>query len=156
MHRHQFLAVWTSIGALLAFFSVAMGAFAAHGLKSILNPYELSIIQTAATYQMYHGLAIILVSIVVNAVVNAEINMTLSTTAAKPMDPSRKIILGFERAGNTINRLFLLGVFCFSGSLYLLALTNIKFVAFITPIGGILMLFSWAYFAYSCFWLRKV
>lgn len=109
-------------GALFAFSSVALGAFAAHGLKPILSSYQLGIFETASKYQMYHGLALILTGL-----------LALSAPA--------KIML--------INIFFIAGIVCFSGSLYLLALLELRWLALITPIGGVLFLLGWGAFVYQ-------
>nr|WP_136249597.1 DUF423 domain-containing protein [Ningiella ruwaisensis] len=106
-------------GALFALLSVAIGAFAAHGLKATLDDYALGIIETGARYQMYHALALILCGVLM-----ASLNLRL----------------------RSVSICFTLGMVCFSGSLYLLATTGIKWLAFITPIGGFLFLAAWTLF----------
>lgn len=113
-----------SAGIIFAFLSVAIGAFAAHGLKTVLNEYQLGIVDTAARYQMYHGVALILAGLFAS-MSNAKIRW--------------------------VNITFILGVLCFSGSLYLLALLEIRWIAFITPIGGLFMLAAWLLFLRQIF-----
>lgn len=110
------------VGSAFAFLSVAIGAFAAHGLKSMLNVYQLGIFETGAKYQMYHGLALILLGL---------FGMTART----------KVV--WSNVG------FIAGIVCFSGSLYLLALLELRWLAFITPIGGVLLLFGWGTFLFQ-------
>ncbi|CCQ09664.1 COG2363 [Pseudoalteromonas luteoviolacea B = ATCC 29581] len=105
-------------GGLFCLFSVVLGAFAAHGLKAHLSEYALSIFNTASTYQMYHGLALILIGLLI------EKGLILKVTVLS----------------------FILGVLFFSGSLYILALTGIKWLGMITPIGGTLFIFGWCIF----------
>lgn len=105
---------------LAAFFGltgVALGAFAAHGLKSQLSADYLAVFQTAVHYQLIHALALIGVAL-------------LALHA-----PGRLL-----RASGA---LFVLGVLLFSGSLYLLTLTGIGKLGIITPIGGTAFLAGW-------------
>lgn len=109
------------IGAVLGFLGVAAGAFGAHGLKEVLEPKMLAVFETGARYHLIHALAIVLLGAV-------EYRL--------PPELAR-------RAGQA----FLLGVILFSGSLYLLAITGVKWIGIITPIGGIALLAGWAAFA---------
>ncbi|WP_405601252.1 MULTISPECIES: DUF423 domain-containing protein [unclassified Pseudoalteromonas] len=102
-------------GSLFCMFSVMLGAFAAHGLKSRLSEYSLGVFKTAAEYQMVHGLALIAVAILIKWGIN------LSWAG------------GF----------FITGTLLFSGSLYLLALTEMKWLGPITPIGGLCFIIGW-------------
>ncbi|WP_371194525.1 DUF423 domain-containing protein [Glaciecola sp. SC05] len=109
-------------GIIFCLLSVAIGAFAAHGLKSLLNEHQLGIFETAAKYQMYHGLALIMVG------------LFGMLSASK---------LQFVNVG------FVGGVLCFSGSLYLLALLELRWLAFITPVGGVLLMLGWSAFLFQ-------
>ena len=104
-------------GAVLAGLGVAAGAFGAHLLKGQLDGGELEIWRTAASYQMYHALALIV--------------------AARLLAryPSRlfRVTCG----------LFIAGIVIFSGSLYLLALTDESAFGMITPLGGAAFLAGW-------------
>ena len=111
---------WLAAGAINGFIAVAMGAFAAHGLKDRLAPEALDWVRTAATYEMWHALSLIVVATVL------------------PRNKAVKI------AGWA----FLAGSVLFSGSLYLLALTDWRGFAFVTPLGGIAFLFGWAALAW--------
>ena len=104
------------LGAALAGLSVVAGAFGARALKSKLTPELLTIFETAARYQMYHALGLIMV-----AVVNE--GSILITIAGW---------------------LFLGGIIIFSGSLYILSLTGIRWLGAITPIGGLAFIIGWA------------
>lgn len=110
-------------GALLLLTGVAAGAFGAHGLKRMLSPDSLAIWQTAVLYQLIHGLGMLLI---------AALAPRLGSTA-----------LGWAGA------LMLAGVLVFSGSLYVLVLTGIRWLGAITPIGGTAMIASWALVAWS-------
>jgi uncharacterized membrane protein YgdD (TMEM256/DUF423 family) len=104
-------------GALLAFLSVAAGAFGAHFLKQRLSTDQLTVFETAARYQMYHALAILIVCLCFQFFLS-------------------KWFLG---AG----WFFLTGTIIFSGSLYLIVFTGCKTWGIITPIGGVLFLIGW-------------
>lgn len=106
-------------GALLALLSVAAGAFAAHGLRESLDAYRLAIFETAARYQMYHALALLVVG----------------TLAAIERFSSRWLRGAASAFGA--------GILLFSGSLYALALGAPKWLGMITPVGGLLFLFGW-------------
>ncbi|WP_119674143.1 DUF423 domain-containing protein [Deinococcus sp. RM] len=95
-------------GAILAALAVALGAFAAHGLKARLDADLLADFETGARYQMYAALAL----------------LALGTQANQRRAPL----------------LLLAGAVIFSGSLYVLALTGVKVLGAITPIGGALMI----------------
>lgn len=109
------------IGAVLGFLAVALGAFGAHALKTRLTPDLLAIWKTANEYHVYHALALLLVGLL-----------------------ARTTKVGMLGASATC---FLLGVVVFSGSLYILALTNMRWLGAITPIGGLLLLAGWALLA---------
>lgn len=105
-------------GAVLAGLGVAAGAFGAHLLKARLDAGELDIWRTAASYQMYHALALIV--------------------AARLLAryPSRLLRISCG--------LFIAGIVLFSGSLYLLALSGESALGAITPLGGAAFLAGWA------------
>ncbi|WP_297792441.1 DUF423 domain-containing protein [uncultured Marinobacter sp.] len=107
------------IGALLALVAVMAGAFGAHGLRDLVSARGLEVFQTAVTYQVYHSIALILVAILTGM----ELPRRLLAVAA-----------GF----------FLAGILLFSGSLYVLVLTDIRWVGPITPIGGVCFMVGWA------------
>ncbi|MDR0793279.1 MAG: DUF423 domain-containing protein [Chitinophagaceae bacterium] len=117
--RKIFLLEASVLGAL----SVAMGAFAAHGLKQIVPEHSVSIFETGVRYQFYHVFALALCGIVYQ-------------------NFSNKAVLW---AGN----LFLLGILFFSGSLYALTFTMAKglegfgWLGPVTPIGGVFFIAGW-------------
>lgn len=111
-------ALWLAVGAGSGFISVAAGAFAAHGLKGKLSPEHLTIFETAARYQMYHALALLAVG-------------WLAHTS-----PSSAV------TGAGVS--FIIGTLLFSGSLYILAITGVKWLGAITPVGGAAFLAGWA------------
>ena len=112
------------LAAINGFVAVSLGAFAAHGLKSMLGPDLLATFQTGVQYHMYHALAMLAVGILV---------VQFPTQA------------GLRVAGY----LFLAGILIFSGSLYVLALSGIRWLGAITPIGGVAFLAGWATLAWT-------
>jgi uncharacterized membrane protein YgdD (TMEM256/DUF423 family) len=112
------MKILLSIAAFSAMLSVVLGAFAAHGLKSKLSETLLNTFQTGVQYQMYHSLALILL-----VVLYRQMPQPLLVYSA-----------GFMIAG----------IVLFSGSLYLLALTQVKWFGPITPLGGLCFIVGWA------------
>jgi uncharacterized membrane protein YgdD (TMEM256/DUF423 family) len=115
-----------ALGAINAALAVAAGAFAAHGLHDRLEPRALVIFETAARYQMYHALAMILAGLL----------------AAR----------GTSGAA-TAGWIFQVGIAIFSGTLYALALTDVRILGAITPLGGLALLAGWLWLAYRT-WRR--
>ncbi len=105
------------LGSLFGGLGVALGAFGAHALKARLHPERLEIFETGVRYQMYHALALLGAAY---AAANG------SRTFAMP-------------AG----LLFVAGIVLFSGSLYLLVLTNRRWLGAITPLGGLALVAGW-------------
>lgn len=122
------LSLWAKIfmgfGCIFAGLSVAIGAFAAHALKSRLDQYALNILETGVKYQFYHALALIVLGIFVNTI---EAKMTI------------------------VGILFILGITLFSGSLYLLAATEFKWLGAVTPFGGLAFILAWSLWAFKMF-----
>lgn len=106
------------LGALFAGLSVASGAFGAHALRERLSPEMLAIFETGSRYEMYHGLAL------------------LAVAAAVGRWP--------DGMAATAGWCFVAGIILFSGSLTVLALTGIRWLGAITPLGGIAFLVGWA------------
>jgi uncharacterized membrane protein YgdD (TMEM256/DUF423 family) len=115
--------VFLGLGAVSAGLAVALGAFAAHGLRARLSPEALQTFETGARYHMYHALALLAVAWVV----------TRSPGAAV-------IAAGW---------LFIAGTLLFSGSLYLLAVTGVRAFGAITPIGGFAFILGWLALAWG-------
>jgi uncharacterized membrane protein YgdD (TMEM256/DUF423 family) len=105
------------LGAASAFISVAAGAFGAHGLRARLAPDLLAAFETGARYQMYHALGL------------------MAAAFALSRWPGPWPV----RAG----WLFVAGTVLFSGSLYTLALTGIRWLGAVTPFGGVAFLAGW-------------
>jgi uncharacterized membrane protein YgdD (TMEM256/DUF423 family) len=107
-----------SLGSLSALIAVGAGAFGAHGLRSRITPDLLAVFETAARYQMYHALALLAVA-------------WAATRWPGPWP---------ARAG----WLFVAGTVLFSGSLYILALSGVRWLGAVTPLGGVAFLAGWA------------
>lgn len=114
---------WSAIAAFLLALAVAFGAFGAHGLKGHLDEYALSIYEKAVFYHFIHAIGILVISL-------------------------------FARAGSLVpateNRvcwLLFLGILFFSGSLYALAISGVRVLGAITPIGGIAFIAGWVWLA---------
>jgi uncharacterized membrane protein YgdD (TMEM256/DUF423 family) len=112
-----------ALGALSAFIGVASGAFGAHGLKSRLDADMLMVFETAVRYQMYHAFALIAVS------------------WAYIRWPSTVMVAS--------GWLFVVGTLLFSGSLYVLSLTGVRWFGAITPLGGLAFLAGWLCLAWG-------
>ena len=112
-------------GAGNMFVAVAAGAFGAHGLRQILSAEMLAIWQTGVTYQIAHGLGL------------------LAIAALAPRLKSRLTAwAGMAR---------LIGIVLFSGSLYALALSGVRILGAITPLGGIGFLLGWGMLAIAAY-----
>ena len=106
------------VGGIYGFIGVALGAFGAHALKTRLSPELLAVWKTGVEYQLIHALALVLVGLI---------------AAQKPS-------VAITGAGIC----FALGVVVFSGSLYVLSLSGLRWLGAITPLGGLLFLAGWA------------
>jgi uncharacterized membrane protein YgdD (TMEM256/DUF423 family) len=109
--------VFFSLGALFALLAVAAGAFGAHLLRNQLDGQSLEIFQTAARYQMYHALALLVLG-------------WMAMTSKNPL---------LTWAGWC----FTAGILIFSGSLYGLSLSGMKILGAITPLGGLSLMAGW-------------
>lgn len=115
---------WIIMGSLHMALAVILGAFAAHALKSMLDEYSTDIYKTGNFYHFIHALALIMVGVLQQ---QFDLDLTIS---------------GFS---------FFIGMVLFSGSLYSIALTGVKGLGAITPIGGLLFIIGWAYMAIQFF-----
>jgi uncharacterized membrane protein YgdD (TMEM256/DUF423 family) len=113
-----------SAGAILAFLGVALGAFGAHALKVKLAADMLAVYQTAVQYHLWHALGVVLIGII-----------------AQLLPASKWVPI----AGWTM----VAGIVIFSGSLYALAITGIRVLGAVTPIGGVALLVAWLLLAYG-------
>lgn len=118
MDRFFFIA-----GSISAFLGVALGAFAAHGLKTKLSPEMFNAFEVGVRYQIYHALAL------------------LAVGWATVRWPAMSVIAA--------GWLFLAGTIIFSGSLYLLSWTGMRWLGAITPIGGAAFLLGWLLLAWG-------
>lgn len=118
--------VFLLLSALNGFTSVALGAFAAHGLRERLEPAALSAFQTGIQYQMYHALALL------------GLAALLKVTGVNP----------WLQAGGW---LFVAGTLLFSGSLYGLTLGGIRWLGPVTPLGGLCFLLGWTMLTVAAF-----
>jgi uncharacterized membrane protein YgdD (TMEM256/DUF423 family) len=108
-------------GAIDGAIAVAAGAFGAHALKDRLTDKALAVFETGARYQMYHALAIVLCALIAGSVAGARVS----------------------------GWLFQAGIVLFSGSLYALALSDVKVLGAITPLGGLAFIAGWIWLAIS-------
>ena len=119
MNRSE--AKWAAVGAGLAFLGVALGAFGAHALRSRISAERVAVYQTGVQYHVVHAIGILVV-----------------------------VALGsrlFPKAAGGIASLFAAGIVIFGGSLYALAITDIKWFGAITPLGGLCFLAGWGWMA---------
>jgi uncharacterized membrane protein YgdD (TMEM256/DUF423 family) len=112
-----------ALGSLLAFLAVALGAFAAHGLKEKLEPAMLAVFKTGVEYQFLHALGLLAVS-----------------WAVTRWPGWAAVASGW---------LLVAGIAVFSGTLYGLSLTGIRWLGAITPIGGVSFLAGWMALAWA-------
>lgn len=112
------------LGSLNALLAVTLGAFGAHGLKSRVTADMLAVWQTGVHYQMFHALGLILIGILL------QLHPQLSTLRL-----SGYFLLG--------------GITLFSGSLYLMVLSDVRTLGAITPIGGVAFIIGWLILAIS-------
>ncbi len=110
-----FLAIASALGGI----AVILGAFASHALKDRLSEKALAIWETGTKYQMYHALALLAIALLVARYPNSRL----------------LIVAGYA---------FISGVTIFSGSLYALSLSGIKWLGAITPLGGVALIVGWA------------
>lgn len=106
------------LGSLSALISVGAGAFGAHLLKERLEPRMLAVFETAARYEMYHALALVAVGLL--------------------------LIKYPSTAGAVAGWAFVSGTLLFSGSLYLMVFTGVRWLGAITPFGGTAFMVGWA------------
>jgi uncharacterized membrane protein YgdD (TMEM256/DUF423 family) len=111
-------SVFLLFGALSALVGVGMGAFGAHGLKTVISPEMLTIYQTGVTYQMWHALGLIGIALI------------------RQQAPDSKLL-------HWSGWLMFAGIVLFSGSLYALALLNHHWLGMITPFGGVCFIAAW-------------
>jgi len=111
--------VFITLASLSGMLAVAFGAFGAHALKNRLDDYAMGVFQTAVQYQFYHSLALLAVGVI-----------ALSHPQAALLRSS--------------GWLFALGIVVFSGSLYVLSFSGLRWLGAVTPIGGLAFIAGWA------------
>ena len=111
------------MGAVFLFFGIILGAFGAHGLKSILDEAKMNTFKTGVDYQLYHGFGLLILGLV--SLVRSELNLNASA------------------------KFMLAGVVLFSMNCYLYALSGMKFFAMIVPLGGLSFIIAWGLFFLS-------
>ena len=109
---------YLALGCINAMLVVIIGAFAAHGLKARLTVENMAIFQTGVQYHFYHAVGLILLGLIALQI---------------PISPYLR----------WSGWLMLVGIILFSGSLYTLSVTNIRWLGMITPIGGIAFILAW-------------
>ncbi|ARP90851.1 hypothetical protein CAL14_11600 [Bordetella genomosp. 9] len=115
--------IFVFLGAINMFLAVGAGAFGAHGLRQVLSSEMLAVWQTGVTYHIAHALGLLAL-----AALGARYGGTLWTLAGW---------------------LMFAGIVLFSGSLYLLSATGVRWLGAITPIGGAAFLVAWAIVAWA-------
>jgi len=115
------VAGWFATGSVFCGLGVILGAFGAHGLRARLSPEMLVVFETGVRYHLIHALGLLAVA-----------------WAASRWPGSYVSIAGY---------LFVAGIFIFSGSLYVLAITGIRWLGAITPIGGVCLIVGWGLLA---------
>lgn len=104
-------------GCVLSGSGVALGAFGAHGLRKVVSSEMLSVYQTGVLYQLIHGIALLVVG------------------------------LAWRQYGggviNTAGWFLIIGTLLFSGSLYVLSMTSIRYIGLLTPLGGLAFIIGW-------------
>ena len=110
-------------GSLMGFLAVTLGAFDAHGLRTHLDADLITVFETGVRYQMYHAFALLAVAMAYNKW------------------PGKGLILS--------GWMFIAGIILFSGSLYALSLSGVRWLGMITPIGGLAFLTGWLCMAWA-------
>jgi len=116
---------WIIIGSVLMSFAIIIGAFGAHILKDKITAEYLTVFETGVKYHIYHALGIIIVSLCGLQFHSASLHVSCI--------------------------LFFVGIILFSGSLYTLTITQIKWFGVITPIGGVSFILGWLLAAYKLY-----
>ena len=121
------------VGSFLGAISVAFGAYSEHSLKPLISEEQFRFLITAIRYNQIHAIIIIISAIV-------HINNC---------EQSRKIM-------KWVGRTFIVGTICFSFSIYLSVLTGINEITYLTPVGGLTLIFAWILLGIAGIQLKKV
>jgi uncharacterized membrane protein YgdD (TMEM256/DUF423 family) len=116
---------WSVAGAVLLGVAVVIGAFGAHALREKLDAYSIGIYERAVFYHFVHALGLLAIGITVTT--------HIASTAS----------------ANLAGWLLLAGIVVFCGSLYALALSGVRKLGAITPLGGLAFIAGWLVFAYA-------
>lgn len=116
---------WLSLSAILLAAAVMLGAFGAHGLRGRIDDYSMGVYEKAVFYHFVHALGMLVVS-------------TLARIQALN-----------QALANRVGWLLVTGILIFSGSLYVLAVTGIRTLGAITPLGGVAFILAWLYLAWA-------
>ena len=111
------------LGTIFAGIAVAAGAFGAHALKGLLDAPMLAALETAVRYQMYHALGLCIVAWAIE------------------QHPEGRF--------TTVGWFFTAGILLFSGSLYSVSLTGVRWLGVLTPLGGLAFITGWGFFAWE-------
>ncbi len=133
--RGRFLSMkpnYLLLAAINGFLVVLLGAFGAHALETRVSADMLEVWHTAVQYQMFHTAGLIALGFL------QRVQTTISDSSLA--------VIGY---------CFVAGIVLFSGSLYLLALTQLRWLGMITPVGGVLFLAAWLQMARVCYRLHK-
>lgn len=112
--------LFITLASLSGMLAVAFGAFGAHALKNRLDDYALGVFQTAVQYHFYHSLALLAVGVI-----------------ALGQHPQSALL-------RSSGWLFVIGILVFSGSLYLLSFSGLRWLGAVTPLGGLAFIAGWA------------
>jgi uncharacterized membrane protein YgdD (TMEM256/DUF423 family) len=116
---------WSATGAVFLALAVVIGAFGAHALRARLNAYATGVYERAVFYHFVHALGLLVLGIAIGSGVAG------------------------ERAAALAGWLLLAGIVIFCGSLYALALSGVRALGAITPLGGLAFIAGWIVFVYA-------
>lgn len=116
---------WALVASVLGFLAVALGAFGAHALGSRLDPKALEVFKTATHYHFFHSIVLFVLGLL------QKNHLPTATSSWFPYACWA----------------FFFGILVFSGSLYLLSITGLRWLGAITPIGGVSFLLGWVFLA---------
>ena len=111
--------LFITLASLSGMLAVVFGAFGAHALKGKLDDQALKVFETAVQYHFYHTFALLVVGVLA-------------------LNQPQTVLL------KSSGWLFVIGILVFSGSLYLLSLTGVRWLGAITPLGGLALIAGWA------------
>ena len=111
--------LFITLASLSGMLAVVFGAFGAHALKGKLDGQALKVFETAVQYHFYHTFALLVVGVIA-------------------LSQPQTVLL------KSSGWLFVIGILVFSGSLYLLSLTGVRWLGAITPLGGLALIAGWA------------